>query len=449
MEALATVAAATQSCAQCGADVPVDIGFTAWCERCDWNVVRESGQQGADRRLFDRFYSALGRRSASTLWRQMASSSAHGRRLTLSSLLGSIVAALVHGTTALFLLGGLYLLAAGAGIIPGSAGEPLLIVAALPLLFAAWVFRPTTPAVPAGLLPRAQYPTLYRLADRVAEQLGMRPLDGIFVDHDYNASFYRYGWRRRRIMGLGLAMWLVHDPQERVALVGHELGHDRSGDATRGRFVGGAIDTLQSWHDILRPRRLAESEWGLASVLGLPLQLALLALSYVPLGGSYLLAVLFYRDKQRAEYRADLLGASISGTKAAVGSLEKAHFGHVYENIASGLYVNANKDVFGDLLNAIERLPSREVERLRRASARSRRSLDASHPPTVDRISLLEARRFETAKVTLSASDSERIDRELERVMPDVRRALVEAVHRWMDPDVEYQFEGLGFGWDW
>lgn len=448
MEASAAVAVATRPCAQCGTVVPLDIGFTPWCERCDWNVVREAEKPG-HRRLFDRFYAALGRRSATTLWRQLATASNDGRRLTISSLLGGIVAAVVHAVTLLFLLTALYLLAAGAALIPASVGHPLLILGGLVLLLVTWIFRPRTPRLPDGVLPRAQFPALYAVADRVAEQLGMRPLDGIFVEHDYNASFYRYGWRRRRMLGLGLPLWLVLEPQERVALIGHELGHDRSGDATRGRFVGGAIETLQSWHDILRPRRLAEGEWGLAAILGLPLQLALLALAYIPLWGSYLLALLFYRDKQRAEYRADLFGATISGTAAALAMLEKLHFGHVYFNIASGLYVNPAKDVFGDLRNAIGQLPPRELERVRRESAKSRRSLDASHPPTVDRVSLLQARRVETAKVVLTASESERIDRELEKVAPDVRRALVEEVHRWMDPDVEYRFEGLGIGWDW
>ncbi len=39
-------------------------------------------------------------------------------------------------------------------------------------------------------------------------------------------------------------LWLTFTPQERVAVLAHELAHDVNDDVRRSLFVGGAIDAL-------------------------------------------------------------------------------------------------------------------------------------------------------------------------------------------------------------
>ena len=75
----------------------------------------------------------------------------------------------------------------------------------------------------------------------------------IVVDVDWNAAWTLAGWRRRRVLVLGLPMLAALGPQQRVALIAHELGHDRNGDVIRGLFVGSAVNGLRALSWLLHP----------------------------------------------------------------------------------------------------------------------------------------------------------------------------------------------------
>lgn len=69
----------------------------------------------------------------------------------------------------------------------------------------------------------------------------------------FNASYGRSG--RRRELRLGLCLWAILEPQERVALIGHELGRALNGDLRNNVFVRRALLPLAAWRELLRPRR--------------------------------------------------------------------------------------------------------------------------------------------------------------------------------------------------
>jgi Zn-dependent protease with chaperone function len=94
---------------------------------------------------------------------------------------------------------------------------------------------------------------LYGIADEVARSVGAPAVDEIRVGDTFNASFSLVGWRRKRVMCLGLPLFSILTPQERVALIGHELGHCVNGDITRTLVVDTAINTLVDWYGILHP----------------------------------------------------------------------------------------------------------------------------------------------------------------------------------------------------
>jgi Zn-dependent protease with chaperone function len=62
-----------------------------------------------------------------------------------------------------------------------------------------------------------------------------------------------FGWRRRRVLMLGSGPLAVLAPQELVALIAHELGHARNGDARRGLVVGSAVSGLAELHALMVP----------------------------------------------------------------------------------------------------------------------------------------------------------------------------------------------------
>src|SRR5207247_2018650 len=107
--------------------------------------------------------------------------------------------------------------------------------------------------VPKGGLARAEAPRLYALVDRIAEALETKRVDAIFINRQFNASWSVVGIRRRSVLRLGLPLLSALTPQERVALIAHELGHGRNGDARRGFVVGSAVNGLEQLYVVLAP----------------------------------------------------------------------------------------------------------------------------------------------------------------------------------------------------
>ncbi|NED82958.1 M48 family metalloprotease, partial [Streptomyces sp. SID11233] len=65
--------------------------------------------------------------------------------------------------------------------------------------------------------------------------VGTRGVDLIAIDGEVNASAMRYGVRGRMLLTLGLPLWESLGPEQRLALLGHELAHHAHGDTRHGR----------------------------------------------------------------------------------------------------------------------------------------------------------------------------------------------------------------------
>ena len=69
---------------------------------------------------------------------------------------------------------------------------------------------------------------------------------GIIIDAEWNAAWVTAGVRRQRWLVLGQPLLTGLEPQQRVALIAHEFGHEHSGDLTRTLVVGSAVDALDT-----------------------------------------------------------------------------------------------------------------------------------------------------------------------------------------------------------
>jgi heat shock protein HtpX len=278
---------------------------------------------------------------------------------------------------------------------------------------------------------REQASELHALVEEVATALGTRAPDLVCIDHEFNASFGVRGLRRRSVLTLGLPMWAVLDPQERVALLGHELGHGRNGDVSRGLVVGTAIDALYEIVMLGEPdvftyvapgTRHKASQASLRLLL-LPVRLLL-----------YLQVQLLLRDRQRAEYLADHLGAVAGGTAGGLGLQEMLLIDSVLDDevrraVTTGLGAGG---VITSWRETLLRVPERERERRRRVARLETARLAATHPPTALRIRVLESRQAQEPRVVLDAERSAAIDAELavfhreieERMLDDYRATL-------------------------
>src|SRR5262249_14719152 len=150
------------------------------------------------------------RRSGQALYNEVVKADAIKPRLTLSKALVFVIAALVHLITLAFFVVGL-------GVIIGGWPKPLLILGGAVCLVVAAGLRPRLPKPHGAILPREDAPTLYQVADGVAQVLGATPIDAIVIDGNFNAAFGTFGWRQKSVLYLGLPLISILECQELVA----------------------------------------------------------------------------------------------------------------------------------------------------------------------------------------------------------------------------------------
>ncbi len=315
-------------------------------------------------------------------------------------------------------------LIAGFTLVISGAASCLSLFGGLILIGLAWALRPRPIALPdeVRITPRQEAPQLYALVDQIAGALKARSIDGLIVDADFNAGLSLVGWKRKRILFVGLPLFFIAEPSERIALIAHELAHCVNGDPMRGLVVGSALNTLMHWLSLLRPDSLLSRRYGLPGMFANGVMSTLSLAVWLLADG---LTHVLYRDAQRAEYLADQLAAQISGTPAMLALLEKMHLRDTFHaSWRRAALSQVPLDFFGEFRERIRRLPPRELERIRRAEKLEGSRLDMTHPPTVFRLETLKNHPGGTSQLILGVTDSAAIDQELARFQPKIDREL-------------------------
>ncbi|MET9962916.1 M48 family metallopeptidase [Streptomyces sp. NPDC006326] len=359
--------------------------YVAWCAACDWNVDPGAPDPAPGR------IAAVQQRLCQAYGQQLAAEMENGggesgsARRDVSSVLAFALALLVHAVTLALVVTGLLLVVLGwsTGVQP-AVGAVLLLVAV--------VLRPRVGRLPkdAPVLHRADAPRLFGLIDEVAGVVGTAGVQAVVVAPAANAAVTTYGLRQRRVMYLGLGLWEILSPQERVALLGHELGHFAHGDVRRGFVTAGALRALDTWFHALapvRPHRLLDRFVN--------------ATTFVPRWAVFGLLVLLdhltLRESQRGEYLADVSAARAGSTGAAVGLMDRLLVSSSVgpelrrESVAAQMSGGragreardrAEHGLWERLAAHMAAVPDHEYERLRRVAQRRGHSVDTTHPPT-------------------------------------------------------------------
>lgn len=372
----------TGACPECGAEVVNDDRFVVWCAACEWNVAPQAPVPEGDRT--ERRRRALARRHGEKLLAEVTAGDTLRAHRDTASLLAQALALAVHGIT-------FALAAAGIWVLVTGWGSPVMVLGLL-LLGIAWPLRPRlgTPDGWGPELDRATAPQLFALVDEVASVIGTRGVDEIRIDASVNASVLDHGLRGRRLLTLGLPLWEVLTPRQRIALLGHELAHYSNGDTRHGRIVGTACRLLATWSYYFAPTAHPTLMEALINLVYAVPRIA----SRATLG---LLDRLTLRSTQRAEYLADRGAARAASTEAAVELMDLLL---VTDSVAVVLRREGNRTALGgrrgaaDALDGgpeglwerlrehMESVPEHERERLRRVSVRLGHSVDSTHPPT-------------------------------------------------------------------
>ena len=403
--------ATERRCPDCGASVPVTTGCPDWCD-CGWNLQPPPERDASG----GRFERLAGRYSGERMARELLQAGSLEPRWTPAKLAAFAVAGGVLLLSAALVAGGL---AAIALEFPNVVSILIgLAMAGTGILMRP---RPSRLADDARPLDPARTPALHELVAAVAAALDRPPPDLVAIDASWNAYWDVVGLRRQRVLVLGLPLLAALDPPQRVALIAHELGHDRNGDARRSLVVGAAVGALDQLSSLLHPDD--RERW---DELGLDwLANALMWVVSRPVDAVLWLEVrLLYRDMQRAEFVADAQAARAAGTAAVIALHERFLLTSQFE-----LTVQQAGDeavLFERLHAALEAVPERERERRRRVARLEHTRLDLTHPPIALRIALLEGRPALPPVVTPNSAWSMRIDHELEPLERDVARELLD-----------------------
>lgn len=439
------------TCPQCSWTGTFDMRYPAWCEQCEHGLSALSSEETAERareKGRHRRRREAARRRAEEIEARLAGVGdlRPGGAVRLAAMLA---ATLVHLMGLAVLVTGIWLLTTG--IFTGYIGGALLVGVA-------WVVRPRV-----GKLDkkkewkrREDLPLFFGLLDRTAASVGAPvpklvqltatyPRGGVV----FNASTARLGLRRTPVLMIGIPLWQVLSRRERLAVLGHELGHQVNGDTTGSLFVRSAQNSLQQWQHLFTPPGSgARIDWGTrhAGRMGRGALAEMLAtLFMLPL---YFAAILLVRlfawidthVSLRAEYLADEIGARVAGTEAAVGLMRKLSIGqsvvvHLSREKArrgvraavtrgraaaeEGAAVWANLDAY------LGSIPEHEYDRLVRVSEFRGTAADSHHPATYLRMRLLRARPSLDGALTVSSEEWEAVEKELYRYVATAGAALL------------------------
>ncbi|GAA3182374.1 M48 family metallopeptidase [Nonomuraea roseoviolacea] len=393
-------------CPRCAADIVRDGRYAVWCPSCEWNLGAEPpGRRSLGAVLADRLTAG----QHAHVLRRGAALEGGG----LSRATAMLLAALIHLVTAACVVAAVAVVVA----VPNIVG----VLSAVLLLGTAWLMRPRLGRLPAerNLLRRDRAPRLFGLLDRIGAEVGAPPVDVVFVVAEHNAAFGRIGLRGRRTLYLGAPLWAMLDPQEKVALLAHELSHSSNGDVRAGRLTGTAISALEEVHEVVRAvaRGGRDSAEATAQSVVAMLSLALAALMWLAglalrtLG--FLLLAVSMRAARQGEYVADERAARLASSEAAAGMLDRLVTARIDTAELSWLAASFGTSVWTRLPDKHGQVPEHELERRRRLEARAERHVFHSHPPIRLRVEFVRSLGYAAPAVELGEEEAAAVEAEL------------------------------------
>lgn len=305
----------------------------------------------------------------------------------------------------------------------------LVVLAMLP--------RPSSLPADVVLLEETEFPWIHRLVREVAEAVGIRPPDVVGVNTDFNAYVTSFGLRRRTAMVLGLPIWVLETPNERLATIGHELGHLRGRDTLRYTVIGLGLGFLWRAYDLIHPGH--HDEWfgmGLRrdfiedddGVIEHHLAAMVQKMLAFPFALLWLLgARLASNDSQHSEYLADRRAAAVAGSAALAAAFRVDNVGL---NTVVRSAVRRGEDPFDFIATWSAGAGARRHGTVQRDTAHR---ADATHPPDDLRIALLEKHPVTPGPKRPGQELLHAADTEMTRLRPQlVRRFTDELRTTWM-----------------
>lgn len=368
----------------------------------------ENRAAAIDRRLVEVLAAGRGRHSV--------------RRVVVVVLCGA-----VHLVTLAFVAAAIWALWPGTNVEHKVLGVLCLLVA--------FALRPTFPRATkgAGLVDPEKAPATHALVAEIAAAIGAPMPTRLEVFSRINATASLTGLRGRTV-GFGAPLWAASSGQARIAVLAHELGHFANGDPLHGRYVSGALQTLDHWLSIFTPVNTSSASLGHGPTLG---RRALMnpgiqrvifwPVRVVLTGYAHVISLVAAPDHRRAEALADLCAARAAGTDGAVDALEVT-LATLGIEVAVNRAAVCREDPAPALQAFREAFDADRRAGVRRSGAAEKSRMDAEHPLTCDRLRLLESSPRMEATVTRTPEEWAAIEAEWARPVASRLTALAESM---------------------
>lgn len=411
-----------KQCPECLKSISYTKGYVVWCEHCNWNLNADSFLIKPSN-VFEKAYLATGKKLGLNMLHSFIELKHPVSQLSISKICTIVLALCVH----LLSIG-----AFGAGVYLCIKSYPNWVMMSLSFLFVlfAWAAKPQFNKIKESPLSREQFPVLYKVFDEIAVGMNASKVDGVIINEEYNASFSQIGWKRKRIVHIGLPLLKALNKQEFVALAAHELAHGINGDLNRGIFVGTAINTLNAWHELLRP---FDTRYGLAGIFMIVPNCILWLASKVISLWIYTLCHLNWHDSQRAEYLADRYAAETAGKTFKLSMLQKLHLHELFQfAVLKVINTKQGGHFFEVLQDYFRHIPDKELDRIARIKSAVDSRLDATHPPTSYRIDYITSLDESQTTYELNEGTYNAMMMELDKLKAPIENTLLTKYRIWV-----------------
>jgi Zn-dependent protease with chaperone function len=144
-------------------------------------------------------------------------------------------------------------------------------------------------------------------------------------------------------------------------------------------------------------------------------------------GMLYLFSRLLFRENRRAEYLADALAATISGSDSIISMLTKTNFGFVLPEFIKRLTETKRSDnIVARFRQYTADIPLEQFEDIELERQRKEALYALTHPPLAYRIDLLKLHPVEIPRISMTSQESADLHAEFAGLENDLNHILLQ-----------------------